>query len=1407
MPRSRSLLPGLPFSVPTLSSVSAVAPSAPIADRRKHPLLRWLWRIAFGSAVGAWSLLLLAWLTLHWGILPRIEQWRPQIEVRASQVLGVPVTIGAIRVQSGGWVPTLELDDVVLHDRQQREALRLPRVNAALSARSLLALELRFEQLYIEGAALDVRRDRAGRIFVAGIEVPSSGADPNNSAVDWFFSQHEVAVRHGRLRWLDEQRDAPALELDDVDLVLRNGLRRHDLRLDATPPAAWGERFTLQGRFTQSLLDASGDWRRWSGTVHAALPRTDVSELRRHVTLPIEFTEGDGAVRAWLDVRDGQLQAVTADLALRAVTLQLGASTEPLAIAQLQGRVGAERDGAELRLTATGLGFATADGVVWPRSNFTLALRQAAGVAVGAGPWVGGQVLADHLDLGVMARVAARVPLGAALAKLLAELAPTGQVNALNARWDGALDAPSHYQAKASIVGLTLAAAPAAQGGGVGRPGWRNAAIEIDASETGGKARLLLDKGALILPGIFEEPEVAFDAFSAQLAWRIRASADAGAPPAIEVAVTDARFANADAQGEVSLARWQTGTAAAAGSHSASGAGIVHGRGARLPGRLELTGSLSRGRAAAVARYLPLGVHESARRYVQQAVLDGRVAGASFRVKGDLWDFPFAAPASSGASTGGEFRIAARADDVTLAYVPSQSDWASPWPAFVRVNGELVFERNTMAIRDASAQVFGVELVRVNGAIADLAKPVLRIEGQGRGPLADMLRYVNVTPVGGWIANALRDTSVGGNADLNLKLEIPIDAVARTGVRGRVVLSGNDVRLGPTTPLLGGAKARVEFTQQGLTITAGSARVLGGDASFDGGTQADGSLRFAALGVVSADGLRRAPELGALSRLAASMSGQTPYRLLLGVVRGRSEVALTSPLTGLAIALPAPLNKSADAAWPLRVESRLAAAAPGEPVRDTLRFELGNVAQALYQRDLSGTLPQVQRGALAVLDALPPLPERGVRALLNLAAVDGDAWQALADRLQAAQGAPGAPAEALPGLDDAYLPRMVALRAQSFSTVGRKLTGLVAGVSQDSADGTWRGNLQAEQLAGYVEFRAAQGAASPGHIYARLARLALPPAEVASVEELLVKAPSSVPALDIVVEDLELRGKKFGRVEIEAVNRVGEGGLREWHMNRFAVINSDAQLSGSGQWQPVASAGGATRAQRMVMDFKLELDNGGAALERLGYGGTLRGGKGRMSGQLSWAGSPLSLHVPSLDGRINLALDKGQFLKAGPGAARLLSVLNLQALPRRLLQFDFRDVFGEGFAFDNVSGDVTIDDGVASTNNLHMRGVQAAVLMEGSADIGRETQHLHVLVVPEFDAGNASLYAAVINPALGLGTFVAQLLLRRPLMAANTREFTVQGSWAEPKVERVERKADAPLPDLDPPAAASVPRQ
>ncbi len=98
-----------------------------------------------------------------------------------------------------------------------------------------------------------------------------------------------------------------------------------------------------------------------------------------------------------------------------------------------------------------------------------------------------------------------------------------------------------------------------------------------------------------------------------------------------------------------------------------------------------------------------------------------------------------------------------------------------------------------------------------------------------------------------------------------------------------------------------------------------------------------------------------------------------------------------------------------------------------------------------------------------------------------------------------------------------------------------------------------------------------------------------------------------------------------------------------------------------------------------------------------------------------------------------------------------------------------------------------MEQGIAKTNNLQMKGVNAAVLMEGSAHMAHETQDLRVVVVPELNAGTASLIASVVNPALGLGSFLAQLFLRRPLMEAATQEFHIDGGWADPKITKVQR--------------------
>lgn len=1341
---------------------------------RRAPLGR-VARPLLGLVIAVGSLLLIAWLTLHWGILPHIADWREPIEQRASRALGVPVRIGDIAVRSGGWVPSFELREVVLLDANQRPALRLPRVFAAISPRSLLSLELRFEQLLIDGPQLEVRRDASGRIFVAGLDFSGAAVGDGSAGSDWFFAQGEFVIRGGALRWTDEQRGAAPLALTDLQLVVRNGLRRHAFRLDATPPVEWGERFTATGNFTQPLLANRGDWRRWSGTAYADLPRADVRALRQHVTLPFEISEGVGALRAWVDVKGGEAQGATVDMALRAVSLRLAGNVEPLRVEEVEGRLVAQRSAEGVSLALQRFTFETGDNIRWPQGDLKLALRQRAGQ-----PASGGEFSAQRLDLALMAQVASRVPLGEPLRKLLADLNPRGLINELATSWEGPLEAPARYRVKGTLAGLALAAGPSSDPNGVGRPGLRGAAVQLDATEAGGQARIAINGGGLDLPGVFDDPLIAFDQLNAQLLWKIEpvtaAAGVARAPPKLSVQVKEARFSNADASGELT-ALWSTG------------AGGGTGRGARLPGRLELDAKLAGAVAKRTYRYLPRGMSKDTRRYLEHAVQGGRLASATFRVKGDLWDFPFF---NAKTPKDGEFRIGAKIEDATFAFAPSlpaegnEPATVSTWPVLTKANVDLALDRDTLELRNGRAQIGGVDFSKVQATIRNLeTDPVLALDAAGRGALGEMLRIVNASPIGGLIDKALETSTAAGAADLKLNLSVPLMNVDATAVKGSVALAGNDLRISPETPLLAGAKGRVDFSQKGFAVVGASARVYGGDTTFDGGSQPDGSTRFSGQGTFSAEGLRGATELGQLARLGGAFGGQTTYRATLGFLQGKPELNVTSNLVGLAINLPPPLAKAAETPLALRVSSAVdpATAAPGGSIRETLRFELGNVIQASYLRDLSGAQPRVLRGGIGVMEPAPQ-PATGVAASITLPKLVTDEWEAVADKLF------GGADTRDTASSSAYLPDAIGLRVQELVAGQRRLTQVSAGLSQEA--GVWRANVDADQLNGYIEYRVpvrrGGAATAGGRVYARLARLSLPKGEAEQVESLLDQQPATLPALDLVVENLELRGKKLGRVEVEALNRLGAQG-REWQLSKFNIATPEAQLTATGSW----AAGGAAPSRgppgprRAVMDFKLQLTDSGALLDRLGTPGVVRGGKGQLSGQIGWVGSPFALDYPTLAGQINVAIDAGQFLKVEPGAARLLGVLSLQSLPRRL-SLDFRDLFQEGFAFDTITGDLKIGQGVAVTNNLRMRGVQALVLMEGNADIERETQDLRVVVVPEISAATAALAYAVINPAIGLGALLAQAILKKPLTEANTREFQVSGPWADPKVERVERK-------------------
>lgn len=1383
------------------------------------------------------SMLLLAWMALQWVVLPRMDSWRPLIEARVSRALGLDVRIAAIDVGPGYWSRVLTLREIAFKDARGEDALHLRQVQLALSPASLLPRSFtswtpRFHQVTIDQPRLEARRSSEGRLYVAGMDLSAGSTGPEDTrATDWLFSQGRFTIHGGTLTWADEFRKAPILELRAVEVDLRNHLNKHELRIEATPPDTWGTRFSVSGDFkapliTDGALAREGDWRKWRGTLQARLPDTDLRELQRHVTLPVDLQEGRGGWQLTAEMDAGRVESVSADVSLQDVQVKCGPQLEPLRMRQLvaliegrRGKPAAGSPGVErLELSVHGLRFTTGDGVVWPASDLFLALLRNA-----AGTVVGGEAQAQRLDMTVLAQLAGRVPLAEPLKSWVEQGKPQGLIQPLRMAWTGPLDTPQRYTLSGQASGLSLqgqapavvpvpAQDPAMVGPPpplpsppIGRPGLRNASMEFSANEAGGQARIAMDRGALDLPGLFEEPLVPLDRLEAQVLWRVTPPADGNALPDVDVQVREARFANADLQGELN-GQWRTG----------KGQGPQHS--GYLPGWVNVEVQLARANAARVARYMPLGLPEAARHYVAGAARAGQLKNTTARVRGNLHDFPFAGRTDS------EFRIRTQLEDASFAYVPGSAQQPSAWPAFTQMRGELIFDRQGMEIRNAQARVAGVgggqfQLTAVNGRVKDFAHdPVLTLEGQGRGPLADALQYLEATPLGDWIGHPMAKSSAQGDATLQLALRLPLHDLGTTTVRGNLQLNGNELRVMPGTPLLSNLRGRLEFSEQGFSVRGATLRTLGGDASLEGGTQSDGTIRLTGEGTASAEALRNATELGMVTRLAASATGSTAYRLNLAIVRGQPELQVTSSLVGLASTLPVPFAKPAEQSLPLRLEMRPVAAVaprdapkdapPPDARRDQIRIELGSVLQAQLQRDLSGPEARIVRGGIGVGEAAPA-PDSGLEVAVSLPSASLDAWRQWMEA-----PAPGRAATAPQGGSaNAALPDRTTLKVRELQAFGRKLTAVNATITRvpRERDGSlpWRVQVEADQVSGRIEYR--DGAsATEGRVFARLARLSLPQSDATVVESLLDQT-TTVPGLDVVIDDFELRGKRLGRLEIEAVNRGGSDGTpREWSLSKFNLHTPEANLTATGTWTPVsvvADPGTRIAAKRRTsMAFQLSLNDSGATLNRMGLGGTLRGGKGRLTGDIAWFGSPLSPDYPSLSGKLKLVLEAGQFLKAEPGAARLLGVLNLQALPRRLL-LDFRDVFQEGFSFDNLEGDVIIAQGSAATRNLRIRSVQAVVLMEGRADIARETQDLRVWVVPEINAGTASLAYAIINPAVGLGTFLGQLFLRKPLIEANTREFHITGPWADPKVERVERKSGSRVPNAtagDVPASPST---
>jgi uncharacterized protein (TIGR02099 family) len=1239
-------------------------------------------------------------LAARYWILPNIERYRDDIVAVISQAVGLRVEIGAIRADWRGLRPELDFTDVRLYDSRGRVALALPAVENVVAWSSLLFADLRLQSLTVSGPRLSLRRDASGRLHVAGLAL-APGAD-EHGFTDWILQQREITVRDAEITWVDEQRGAPPLVLSELNFRLRNAGARHLLGIAARPPAALGSTLELRAELEGTSVTNPAAW---SGRVYAELGYTDLAGWSPWVDYPVEVRRGQGAVRLWASLGSGRVLHATADLALTGVAARLGAKLPLLELSALRGRVEGRMGVAEYEFGARNLTLLREGGAAMRSTSFRLTWSPAA-----ANRLEHGLLTANLIELEPLAQLAEYLPIPAELRQRVTELAPRGNLLDLRFNWSGQLPDAAAFSARGRFTGLGMKAWRDI-------PGFEGISGSLGANQDKGTLRLASRRSELELPKVFPEPRIQLEALNGNIEWtRPRQGT-------LEVRLSSIAFANADLAGS------------AFGTYSFGGAG---------PGMIDLSAQLSRADGRRVQKYLPLGriMGAKTRDWLARSILAGEASDVRLRLRGDLRDFPFADPAK------GEFLVAARFENGVL-------DYADGWPRIESIDGELQFERDHVQIVGRSGTVLGASLANVRVEIPSLVSGAKRLEisGEASGPSADFLAYVAASPVRRMVGGLTDEVHANGEGRLKLKLELPFDDLKATKIDGEFRFADNTVDLGHRLPPIEQAAGLVHFTGSSLKLSDARGRLLGGPVSFSGGSAAGKGVQIDARGSADAAGLTALLGPPWDSRI----SGTLAYDARVMAAEGRAQLSVESQLLGVTSVLPAPLDKAAGEALPLRVEIMTSEG----KTRERISVVLGERLAAEFQRALEGATMTLRRASIEFGPAAGRalrLPERpGVLLYGSLRNLDVDSWRAL-----------------FPGAGEGPGPATLDLQLGTLDAFGKRLNGVTLRASADA--GAWSANLESAEMGGDLSYQNADG----GKLVARLARCRIPDDAPGAGREPVIQA-HDLPALDLVAESFTFRGKDLGRVEVVA-QRSGA----DWHVERMAMTNPDATMTGKGEWRTGAPAGTS-------LEFQLDAKDVGKFLERIGYPGLVKGGTAKMSGSLSWRGEPLTIDYPSLAGELQLRADDGRFLEIEPGLGKLVSLMSLQMLPRRV-QLDFRDVFSKGFQFESITSSLRVSDGVMRTTDFNMKGSAAEVELAGQTDLARETQDVKVRVVPSL-GDSASTVVGLIHPLAGVATLLAQRVLRDPLGQMFSYRYSITGTWADPKVERLGGVTPGTTPD------------
>jgi uncharacterized protein YhdP len=222
------------------------------------------------------------------------------------------------------------------------------------------------------------------------------------------------------------------------------------------------------------------------------------------------------------------------------------------------------------------------------------------------------------------------------------------------------------------------------------------------------------------------------------------------------------------------------------------------------------------------------------------------------------------------------------------------------------------------------------------------------------------------------------------------------------------------------------------------------------------------------------------------------------------------------------------------------------------------------------------------------------------------------------------------------------------------------------------------------------------------------------------------------------------------------------------HFKKLTLSGPNRRIDFSADW--IKQDNGKTVTQ---LTGTLDMDNFGQFLSDLDLNKDIKETHADIRFEGNWPGAPYEFSLGQINGKLAIHLSDGRITSIEPGFGRLLGLIAIEQWAKRI-QLNFADVYQQGLAFDDITGNFEINHGIALTDDLLVDAVAAKVRIVGEVNLGNKTLDQRVAVAPK--SSDALPIAGKIVG--GVASVVTQVLTGEDKEGYFFgSEYKITGSW------------------------------